>query len=52
MTPVSIDDLQRDRRSRREGGVDTAKLKKYFKLINIATYYTIATDGKATEAYF
>jgi hypothetical protein len=52
MTPVSIDGLQRDRRSRREGGVDMVKLKKYFKLVSIATYYTIATDGKAIKAYF
>jgi hypothetical protein len=27
------------------------KLKKYFKLVSIATYYTIATDGKATRTY-
>jgi hypothetical protein len=46
-----MDGLQRDRRSRREGGVDTVKLKKNFKLVSIPTYYTGATDGKATKTY-
>jgi hypothetical protein len=27
------------------------KLKKYFKLVSIATYYTIVTDGKVTKTY-
>jgi hypothetical protein len=47
-----MDSLQRDRRSRREGGVDRLKLKKNFKLVSIATYYTGATDEKATIYLF